>query len=206
MKACILDRDATLIDVVRDDESGVITTAFHPAHVRILPGVVEGLRILRDDGYIFAVASNQPGPAKGHFRVEAVERANAALVDLLRAEGIEIAHVECCFHHPEGTPQGDPSLIGECACRKPKPGLLLKLQSRLGFDPKASWMVGDNEGDVRAGAAAGLKTGLIFALNRCELCPLRAGVSSLERIRPDVRPDVHGANLVEVANQIVAFA
>ena len=82
-KAVIVDRDKTLIDVVRDEEIGAISVAFHPAQLRLLPGVLDGLGRLRDAGYAIAVATNQPGPAKGQFSRAAVERTNAALVALL---------------------------------------------------------------------------------------------------------------------------
>src|ERR1700694_3706046 len=98
-RAVFLDRDGTLIDVVRDEETGVISTAFHPDHLRILVGVVEGLRALAASGYLLATATNQPGPAKGHFSAAAVNRTNDALVLKLAAEGIAIAHVAVCMHH-----------------------------------------------------------------------------------------------------------
>ncbi len=63
----ILDRDGTLIDVVRDDETGTVSVAFHPDQLRLLPGVVEGLKLLAAAGYGFALATNQPGPAKGQI-------------------------------------------------------------------------------------------------------------------------------------------
>src|SRR4029079_14483964 len=103
----------------------VITTAFHPSQIRILDGVLEGLRSLVDAGYVLAIVTNQPGPAKGHFGPDAVERTNAALVKLLADRGIPIARVDACMHHPEGGEGGDPALVGPCDCRKPKPGLLL---------------------------------------------------------------------------------
>ena len=84
-RLALLDRDGTLIDVVRDAETGTITTAFHPNQIRVLDGVVDGLRALVDAGYLLAIVTNQPGPAKGHFGRDAVERTNAALVSTLAA-------------------------------------------------------------------------------------------------------------------------
>jgi D-glycero-D-manno-heptose 1,7-bisphosphate phosphatase len=77
--AILLDRDGTLVDVVRDEELGVVNVAFHPSQLRLLQGVVEGLRLLRDAGYVFGIATNQPGPAKGQISIEAVARTNLAL-------------------------------------------------------------------------------------------------------------------------------
>ena len=49
----ILDRDGTLIDVVRDEETGVISVAFSPSQLRFLPGVLEGLSLLSAAGFGF---------------------------------------------------------------------------------------------------------------------------------------------------------
>lgn len=48
-----------------------------------------------------------------------------------------------------------------CACRKPEPGMLLALGRDFGIDLARSWMIGDQESDVRAGRAAGCRTALI---------------------------------------------
>jgi D-glycero-D-manno-heptose 1,7-bisphosphate phosphatase len=171
----ILDRDGTLIDVVRDEETGTLSVAFHPDQIRLLPGVVEGLTLLSAAGYGFAIATNQPGPAKGQFSVAAVERTNRALLDVLSAAGIEISVLEVCLHHPSGGPGGDARWVGECECRKPKPGMLIRAIERAGFDPERTWMVGDSPADVSAARAAKVRAALVFAANRCEICPLRAG-------------------------------
>jgi D-glycero-D-manno-heptose 1,7-bisphosphate phosphatase len=195
-RVAILDRDGTIIDVLRDEETGAITVAFHPDHLRFLPGSLEGLRALADAGYTLAIATNQPAPAKGQFSADAVRRTNDALVERLSNEGIRIAAVEACMHHPSGGAGGDASLVRACDCRKPKAGMLDAIVARLGADRAGSWMLGDSTSDVEAGRAAGLRAGLVFATNRCELCPLRGGPSGLV-------PDAHGATLAELAGAIL---
>lgn len=195
-RLALLDRDGTLIDVVRDQETGTVTTAFHPSQIRLLDGVVEGLHLLVDAGYRLAIATNQPGPAKGHFSRAAVEATNAALVEQLGQQGVPIDRVAACMHHPDGGAGGDPTLIGPCACRKPKPGLLIELMLALGVSPERTWMIGDATADVEAARAAGVRAGLLFADNRCELCPLRSG--------PKVLPDAHAAKLPQLARRILA--
>jgi D-glycero-D-manno-heptose 1,7-bisphosphate phosphatase len=199
--AIFLDRDGTLIDVVRDEETGAISVAFHPNQIRLLTGAVEGLAMLRDAGYALAIATNQPAPAKGQFSADAVRRTNDALVARLADHGIAIAKVAVCMHHPDGGAGGDASLVKNCDCRKPKPGLVNELLAHFGVAKERAWMIGDSAGDVEAGRAAGVRTGLVFAKNRCELCPLKSGVTAL---RASAIPDVHGATLVEIARAIVA--
>lgn len=191
----ILDRDGTLIDVVRDEETGTVSVAFHPDHIRLLPGVVEGLNLLAAAGYGLAIATNQPGPAKGQFSQAAVERTNQALLNSLSAAGLEIAVLEVCLHHPSGGPGGDPAWLGECSCRKPRPGLLLNCIARAAFDPQQTWMVGDSTADVLAARAAHVRAALVFATNRCEICPLKGG--------PEVRPDLARPRFDDLARAIL---
>jgi len=195
-RGVILDRDATLIDIVRDEESGALSVAFHPSHVRLLAGVVEGLQQLRDAGYVLCIATNQPAPAKGQFSAAAVERTNQALLDQLSAEGISIASLEVCLHHPEGGPGGDPALVGPCECRKPRPGLLLAAMQHAGLTAAHTWMIGDSASDVLAAKAAGVRSALVFPQNRCELCPLKGG--------PSVAPDRVASRLDELAKLVMA--
>ena len=192
----ILDRDGTLIDVIRDEETGVLSVAWSPSQLRFLPGVLEGLALLKDAGFGFAIATNQPGPAKGQFSAEAVQRTHHALVAALAEAGIAISSVEVCFHHPQGSPHGNSELIGDCDCRKPKPGLLRRALANGEFDPSQSWVIGDSPTDVEAAHNARLRSALVFAQNRCELCPLRSGSPIL--------PDVVAPRFDEVARRILA--
>src|SRR5205823_3100427 len=49
----------------------------------------------------------------------------------------------------------------QCACRKPKPGMLLEAARRWGLDLERSFMVGDRWSDILAGQAAGCRSVLI---------------------------------------------
>lgn len=191
----IVDRDGTLVDFHRDPELGVVTPAFHPSQLRLLPGAVAGLRTLSEAGFALAIATNQPDAAKGRIPREAIERTNAALISMLAAEGVRVEALACCLHHPEGGPGGDPALVRGCDCRKPAPGLLTQLLGRLGGDPSASWMIGDTAADLGAARGAGLRCALIFAEGRCELCPLREV--------PHGPPDRWAPRLDELARRIL---
>jgi D-glycero-D-manno-heptose 1,7-bisphosphate phosphatase len=194
----ILDRDGTLIDIVRDEDTGFIGVAFHPSQVRLLNGVVEGLTLLRDAGFAFAIATNQPAPAKGQFSEHSVVRTNAALVSALAEHGIVVAHVAVCMHHPVGGAGGRADLVRACECRKPGTGLLRECLHAVGAAVDNSWMIGDSPGDIEAGRSLGLKTALVFEPKRCELCPLRSGATS--------SPSVSAPNLKAIAEAILRGA
>lgn len=201
-RGVILDRDGTLIDFYRDDELGSVVSAFHPRQLRILPGVVDGLCILRDAGFVLAIATNQPGPAKGQVSESAIERTNLALVDQLHEQGIPIAAVAVCFHHPVGGPGGDPALARECECRKPAPGLLTSLGRELGLDLRQSWMIGDTAADIEAAQRAGVRSALLLDPRRCELCPFRGRNDAAPVSSHDSLPDLHAPRFDLLARAI----
>jgi len=189
-RGAILDRDGTIIDFHRNAELGAVVSAFHPDQIRLLPGAALGLRMLASAGFTLAIATNQPGAAKGEVPWAAIERTNQALCARLRDEGVPIAAVAVCGHHPEGGPGGDPALVRACDCRKPAPGLLLGLIAELGLDSAQSFMIGDTEVDIEAARRAGLRAALLRDDRRCELCPAR---SSPTVLRPGLAPPSHVA-------------
>jgi D-glycero-D-manno-heptose 1,7-bisphosphate phosphatase len=212
-KVAIFDRDGTIVDVVRDEESGFVGVAFHPSHLKLLRGAVQGLTAFSQAGFKLAIATNQPGPAKGQFSRDAVIRTNAALVELLASEGVTIDYVAVCMHHEVGGSGGDAALVRACACRKPKPGLLTEVLLHFGASESQSWMIGDSPGDIVAGTAAGVRTAMVLDTKRCELCPLRPSVMQLHEgngpgsALPQMASlaIVHGASLKDIANIALAI-
>ena len=49
----------------------------------------------------------------------------------------------------------------DCACRKPRPGLVLDAAAELGLVRPGSWLVGDTAKDVAAARAAGVRAALL---------------------------------------------
>jgi D-glycero-D-manno-heptose 1,7-bisphosphate phosphatase len=169
-RAAFLDRDGVLIEILRDPDRGILYTAFHPDQLRATRGALDSLRRLGELGYDRIVVTNQPGPAKGHFRESHLARMHERLREMFEGQIDAIYH---CPHHPEGGPGGDPALIQRCDCRKPRPGMLLRAAAERGIDLASSVIIGDSPDDVRAGRSAGVCTVLLNG-GRCELCPNRA--------------------------------
>jgi D-glycero-D-manno-heptose 1,7-bisphosphate phosphatase len=53
-----------------------------------------------------------------------------------------------------------------CACRKPKPGLLIAAASNLSIDLSQSIMIGDALDDLRAGQSAGVSRTILLLTGR----------------------------------------
>lgn len=145
-----LDRDNTLIE-----NSGDLGD---PAGVRLLPGVPEGLRRLKDAGFRLVVVTNQGGVARGRYGeadVDAMHARIAQLADELSGGHRLIDRFYYCPFHPEATV---PAYRREHPWRKPQPGMLLQAAADLALDLDRGWMIGDKPRDVQAGRAAGVRT------------------------------------------------
>ena len=139
--ALFLDRDGVVCRAVV--QGGKPFPARSAAEVEILPGVKQALQQAGVMGLSRIVVTNQPDVARGTLARSVVE----AIHDRLRAE-LEIDDVLVCWHDD----------ADGCACRKPKPGMLLEGARRHGADLTKSFMVGDRWRDVEAGARAGCRT------------------------------------------------
>jgi D-glycero-D-manno-heptose 1,7-bisphosphate phosphatase len=140
-RAVFLDRDGVLNETfVRD---GKPYPPSDLAQFRILPGVEEACRVLREHGFRLIVVTNQPDIARG--------TTSAARVELLNEElrrQVALDEVMVCPHDDSDG----------CTCRKPRPGMLLEAAARHDIDLAASFMVGDRDRDIEAGQAAGCRT------------------------------------------------
>jgi D-glycero-D-manno-heptose 1,7-bisphosphate phosphatase len=172
-RACFLDRDGVIIELLPDGLS--VRT---PDQVRLCAGAAGAIARLRAHGFLCVVVTNQPGPAKGLYTRESVHGATAHMHALLAAAGTAIDDVFICWHHPEGGPGGDPTLVGPCDCRKPRPGMLLEAARKHDIDLARSFMVGDRETDVEAGRAAGCQALLV---GRPDLPDLASAAQSILR-------------------------
>ena len=149
-KAIFLDRDGT-INVEKD--------YLHRIEDFVLEkGVIEGLKILRDLGYIFVVVTNQSGIARGYYSEEDVILLNKQINEILRKDGINIEKFYYCPHHPE---KGVGKYKVKCSCRKPETGMLDEAVKDFDIDRAHSYMIGDNISDIKAGINAGVKPILV---------------------------------------------
>jgi histidinol-phosphate phosphatase family protein len=140
-----------IVEPVRDPETGRAESPYRAADVALADGAAAALARLRAGGALLVVVSNQPAAAKGRATRHDLDAVHERAVALLAAAGVQPHAWRYCFHGP----------ADECACRKPRPGLLLDAARELAVDLARSWMVGDSDVDVAAGARAGCRTALL---------------------------------------------
>lgn len=140
-RALFLDRDGVLNkSFVRDGKAYAPRTL---AEFQLLPGVEDAVRRTRDAGFLAIVVTNQPDVPSGITPRETVD----AMHEELRRK-VPLDDLKICFHLD----------ADQCACRKPKPGMLLEAAADHDIDLKTSYMVGDRWRDMLAGQAAGCFT------------------------------------------------
>jgi D-glycero-D-manno-heptose 1,7-bisphosphate phosphatase len=170
--AVFLDRDGVLNRTVQRD--GVSNPPTSLDDFELLPGVREAVGQLRDAGFVLVVVTNQPDIARGTQDASVVDAMNAVVQRDLGVDGILV-----CPHDD----------ADECACRKPKPGMLLEAMQRFDIAADRSFMVGDRWRDVAAGHAAGCRT---------------VQVGSLDDGAMSVAPTVRRADLADAARWILS--
>jgi D-glycero-D-manno-heptose 1,7-bisphosphate phosphatase len=136
-----LDRDGTIN--VKAPEGEYVSD---PDEVVLLPGAAEAIRRLNVSGRFVVVVSNQRGVARGRYTDADVQAVTDRITRELADHG---AHVDAWYYCPHAE--------GECDCRKPLPGLLLRAAAELdAVDLSDAVLVGDAESDLGAAAAAGI--------------------------------------------------
>jgi D-glycero-D-manno-heptose 1,7-bisphosphate phosphatase len=140
--AVFVDRDGTIIE-----ELGYLSD---PDKVRLMPDAAASISKLNRKGIPVVIISNQAGVARGLFTQDDLERVNERVLALLASRDAHVDAAYYCPHHPD--------FDVDCACRKPRPGLLLKAASDMGIDLSRSFMVGDRLIDMQAGKSAGTST------------------------------------------------
>ena len=141
----ILDRDG----VINHDSEHFIKNVdeWQP-----IPGSLQAIAALTEAGFTLAIASNQSGIARGLFDQDALDAMHAKMLGLINAAGGHIGRVVICPHGPDD----------DCACRKPRPGMLEEAARRHGLSLSSCVVVGDKRDDLKAAKAAGGRAVLVL--------------------------------------------
>ena len=186
--AVFIDRDGTLAH-----EVGYVN---HVSRFRLYPWAVDSVRLLNHAGVLAVVVTNQAGVARGYFPESLVAEVHALMNAALEAGGARLDGIYYCPHHPSA---GEPPYRQDCACRKPRPGLLHRAARDLDIDLARSWVVGDRDADVALARSVGARA-----------CLVKTGYGQGELLwhapswpRP---PDVVAEHLLEAVERILGEA
>jgi imidazoleglycerol-phosphate dehydratase/histidinol-phosphatase len=145
MNVVFLDRDGTIIVEPLDEQIDSLKK------LELIPGVIEGLWLLRDRGFELVLATNQDGLGTDRFPQASFDAPQEKLLGILQGEGITFSRIFICPHTP----------ADQCSCRKPKTGLVEKYLNENTLDLRRTFVIGDRETDVQFGKNIGCQTVLL---------------------------------------------
>lgn len=131
-KAIFLDRDGT-INVEKNYLHKIEDFEF-------LPGVIDGLKMLQDAGFLLVIITNQSGIGRGYYTEENFLVLNTWMIDTLREKGTIIAKTYYCPHLPNAKIE---KYRKTCVCRKPALGMYEQAVRDLNIDLSRSYSIGD---------------------------------------------------------------
>ncbi|MDP2923247.1 MAG: D-glycero-beta-D-manno-heptose 1,7-bisphosphate 7-phosphatase [Candidatus Omnitrophota bacterium] len=147
-KVIFLDRDGVINKYPGDTRYITNTQEF-----QFIAGSIEGLRKLREKGFILFVISNQAGVSKGIYSQKELNDITKKMIKDLKKRGITLDGIYYCTHTTEQN----------CICRKPKTGLLHKALSDIHVKPQVSFFIGDSFRDMKAAKDFGAKPVLVLS-------------------------------------------
>ncbi|MCK5014384.1 MAG: HAD-IIIA family hydrolase [Candidatus Omnitrophica bacterium] len=151
MKVVFLDRDGVINEFPGNGKYVTKLKEFH-----FVPGTLDALRILTQEGYSIYIVSNQAGVAKGVYSKQKLEHITRNMLRDVRAMGGRIKKVFYCTHFSHAG----------CECRKPEIGAIrqaFELANKTIHSAQKAFFVGDTESDILTGHNAGCTT--IFVLS-----------------------------------------
>jgi D-glycero-D-manno-heptose 1,7-bisphosphate phosphatase len=144
MKLVILDRDG----VINFDSAQFIKS---PAEWKPIPGSLEAIARLNQNGYTVVVATNQSGVGRGLFDMETLNSIHSKMHKALFAVGGRVDAIFYCPHAADSA----------CDCRKPKPGMFKRISETLNANLKGVPAIGDSLRDLQACAVLGCQPILV---------------------------------------------
>jgi len=166
IKIIVLDRDG----VVNQDSPFYIKT---PSEWHAIAGSLDAIAKLNQAGFPVVVATNQSGVARGYFTASELENIHNKMRDDVANAGGHLDGVFVCPHGPQD----------DCACRKPKPGLLLQIAKHFKVVPEEMLVVGDSMRDILAARAAGCKTIVLTKTGNGEKTLAAVGIDKLKDVK-----------------------
>ena len=145
-RAIFFDRDGVL-----NEEVGYL---WEIEKFKWIDGARDAIKFCNERGLLAIVVTNQSGIARGFYTSREVDALHNFMQESLSELGAHIDGFYYCPHHPD--------FSGDCDCRKPKPGLILKACEDFKINPAQSILIGDSARDIEAAKAASLRKAILF--------------------------------------------
>lgn len=145
-KILFIDRDGTLIQ-----EPPVTFQVNNLEELVFLPHVISSLKKFSDSGYQLVIVTNQDGLGTDANPRENYEKINAKMLEIFAGEGVEFLEILECPHLPKEN----------CACRKPKLGMVKNFLQKNDIDYENSYVIGDRQTDIEFAENIGI-TGILL--------------------------------------------
>ncbi len=144
-KLIILDRDG----VINFDSDRYIKS---PEEWQPIPGSLEAIAQLTQNGWHIAVATNQAGIGRGLFDMATLNAMHAKMHRSVAQAG---GRIEAIFFCPDTSDSNSPN-------RKPRPGMNIAIGERFNVPLDGVPCVGDSLRDLQAAAAVGARPILVL--------------------------------------------
>lgn len=135
------------------DRDGVINVAAEPGRYierweqfRLIPQVVDWIKLCNELGLLVIVVTNQRGVALGRLTEAGLGEIHSKMLAELERLGARVDDVFYCPHHE-----------GECECRKPRTGMVREAARKWDIDLATSILVGDSESDRQVAQQLGMR-------------------------------------------------
>lgn len=174
LPAAFIDRDGTLIEEVN--------FLSRVEDLRLFSFTADAIRLLKENGYLVIVVTNQSGIGRGIYDEDAMHSIHRQMQTEL-SDSIDGFYF--CPHLP----------CDGCSCRKPDLGMIESACVDFDIDLENSWMIGDKKIDVETGVNAEMRSAMVMTGYG------RSHVGRLEKI-----PEIVADDLLDAARRIVAEA